>query len=87
MSEREVACAYAVTVDGFISIARRAIRNPDSPLIVWMPHAIWQQLAVCATTQGQFYIPCTPQMQSPDALRLLVKQKENDNALHPDRHV
>lgn len=76
---REVACAYAVTVDGFISIPLRAIRNLESPLVVWMSHASWQKLAICATTQGQFYIPCRQGLQSPDELRLLVKQKEHEH--------
>lgn len=86
-SAREVACAYAVTVDGFIAISPKAIRNPESPMIVWMPRTSWQQLAICATMQGQFYIPCTTQLQSSETLRLLVKQKENDNALHSHRNV
>lgn len=70
---REVACAYACTVDGFISIAPRAIRNPESPMIVWMSHTSWQQLAVCATTQGQFYIPCPAVGASLEWLRILAE--------------
>jgi hypothetical protein len=70
---QEVACAYAVTVDGFIAISPKAIRNPESSLIVWMSHARWQKLAVCATTQGQFYIPCTPTLNDVSVLRALAE--------------
>lgn len=68
----EIAAAYAVTVDGFISVPLRAIRNRESPNIVWMSQAAWEQLARCATTQGQFYIPATEELNSPEQLRLLT---------------
>lgn len=74
----QVAVAYAVTVDGFITIKHRAIRNPRSPSIVWMPEAIWLRLANCATAQGQFYIPCTEAIQSPEQLRALIKQEQEN---------
>lgn len=70
---REVACAYAVTVDGFIAISPKAIRNLESPMLVWMPHAVWQQLAICASPQGLFYIPCSPLLHSCEQLRILVE--------------
>ncbi len=73
-ASREVACAYAVTVDGFIAVAKRAIRNAESPFIVWMPAAVWQRLAVCATAQGQFYIPCTSEMTECAQLRALAAE-------------
>lgn len=73
---KEIACAYAVTVDGFISIAPRAIRNAESPFVVWMSHATWDRLAICATTQGQFYIPCTPDLHECSQLRALVNAEE-----------
>ena len=69
----QIAVAYAVTVDGFISIAHRAIRNPKSPFLVWMSKATWTRLAVCATTQGQFYIPCTPTLNDVSVLRALAE--------------
>lgn len=77
---REVACAYAVTVDGFIAVAKRAIRNVDSPFLVWMSATVWQRLAVCATTQGQFYIPCTSALTDYVQLRTLVAMEELLNA-------
>lgn len=69
---REVACAYAVTVDGFIAVARKAIRNAESPFIVWMSKRAWDGLAICATTQGQFYIPRTPDLTECAQLRALA---------------
>ncbi len=74
--QRETACAYAVTVDGFISVASKAIRNPESPFIVWMSRVTWERLATCATTLGQFYIPCTPDMTSCQQLRAQVNAEE-----------
>ena len=71
-----VATAYAVTVDGFISIRSKAIRNPHSPFIVWMREAHWKDLATCATVLGQFYIPCTPVMDAPSVLRAMVQTLE-----------
>lgn len=71
---REVACAYAVTVDGFIAISPKAIRNLESPMLVWMPRAIWQQLAICASPQGLFYIPCSQALHSCEQLRILVEE-------------
>lgn len=73
-AQEEVACAYAVTVDGFIAVNKKAIRNLESPFLVWMPVAIWQRLATCATTQGQFYIPCTPTMYDASVLRAHVAE-------------
>lgn len=67
-----------MTVDGFIQIKSKAIRNPQSPFIVWMSEARWKELANCATTQGQFYIPRTDTIDSPEVLRLLVKQEETN---------
>lgn len=75
---REVACAYAVTVDGFIHVAPKAIRNMESPFIVWMSAAVWQKLAVCATTQGQFYIPCQPELTECSQLRMLAETTNAD---------
>lgn len=75
-SPAQVACAYAVTVDGFIAVAPRAIRNPESPFIVWMSAAVWQRLAICATTQGQFYIPCTQTMNDVSVLRALATEPQ-----------
>lgn len=77
---QEIACAYAVTVDGFISIPKRAIRNPESPFLVWMARATWEQLAKCATVQGQFYIPATGELNSPEQLRMHVSWLENIHA-------
>lgn len=74
----QIAVAYAVTVDGFISIPHHAIRNPTSPFIVWMSAAVWQRLATCATTQGLFYIPCTPTMNDCSVLRALVSTLEKE---------
>ena len=76
--EDQIAVAYAVTVDGFISIKHSAIRNPTSPAIVWMSQDIWQRLAVCATTQGLFYIPCTLTLTEPSHLRALVEEERKD---------
>ena len=73
---QEVACAYAVTVDGFISVARKAVRNAESPFVVWMSKATWDRLAICATTQGQFYSPCTPDLHECSQLRRLVNAEE-----------
>lgn len=77
---KEIACAYAVTVDGFIAVNRKAVRNPESPFLVWMSEAAWQRLAVCATTQGQFYIPCTPELTDCQMLRAQVNVEELLNA-------
>jgi hypothetical protein len=74
--EGQIAAAYAVTVDGFISIKHSSIRNPCSPFIVWMPAAVWQQLATCATTQGLFYIPCTSTMYDCSMLRAIVANRK-----------
>jgi hypothetical protein len=71
----QIAVAYAVTVDGFISISHKHIHNPDSPFIIWMPEEVWQKLATCATTQGLFYIPATSTMTDYGTLYSLV-QKE-----------
>jgi hypothetical protein len=72
----QIATAYAVTVDGFISISHRAIRNPHSPFLVWMQESTWKMLANCATMQGQFYIPCTEIMDAPSVLRRIVHEME-----------
>lgn len=69
----QVAVAYAVTVDGFIEIKPKAIRNPKSPFIIWMSRAVWARLANCATREGQFYIPRTDTIDSPAVLRALVE--------------
>lgn len=74
-----IAAAYAVTVDGFISVSHRAIRNPHSPFIVWMSQAVWNNLANCATTQGQFYIPRTDTIDAPSVLRALVASMEDSD--------
>lgn len=76
----EVVCAYAVTVDGFIAVAHKAIRNAESPFIIWMSAAVWQRLAICATTQGQFYIPCTSDLTECAQLRALATMEELPNA-------
>ena len=73
-----IAVAYAVTVDGFIQISPRAIRNPRSPLIVWMSPAIWEHLANSATMQGQFYIPCTIALTECSQLRALVADLQGE---------
>lgn len=79
-TSREIACAYAVTVDGFIAVAKRAIRNQESPFLVWMSEATWEKLAICATTQGQFYIPCTPTLNDVSVLRALAAAEEPADA-------
>ena len=76
----EVAVAYAVTVHGWIEIPRRAIREPDSPQIIWMAKTTFQILASCATDRGLFFIPCGPGCQTPDELRLLVASRETSGA-------
>ena len=77
--EEEVAAAYAVTVDGWIEISHRAIRNSESPQIVWMTLSTWNILATCATDRGLFFIPCSPGCQTVDDLRCLVASKEISN--------
>jgi len=76
-AEGLIVAAYAVTVDGFISIKPRAVRNPKSPFIVWMSSAVWQNLATHATEQGQFFIPCTPTLNDVSVLRDLVSRMES----------
>ena len=73
---REIAAAYAVTVDGWIEISHKAIRNPNSQHIVWMALATWNTLASHATDRGLFYIPCEPGCQTVDDLRRLVASRE-----------
>lgn len=75
-----IATAYAVTVDGFIRISPKAIRNLGSPFIVWMSLAVWERLATCATAEGQFYIPCTTTMDDCSVLRAIVANEERTSA-------
>jgi hypothetical protein len=73
---REIAAIYEPKLDGFISLPHKFIRNPRNPAIVWMQQATWQALAVCATREGEFYIPCQEGLLEPPQLRMLVLQKE-----------
>ena len=77
--QRQIAAAYAVTVDGFISLPQKAIRNPASASVVWMTTRIWEQLATCASPQGTFYIPCDKNLQSAADLRKLVLQRVEES--------
>lgn len=72
---QEVAVAYATVCDGWIEIPARAIRNPESPNIVWMLRATWQRLATHATDRGLFFIPCEV-ARTPEALRIAVNHLE-----------
>lgn len=69
----EIAAIYEPKLDGFVSIAHKYIRNPRSPMIIWMQRPTWDSLANHATRDGEFYIPC-PQCMV--ALRTLVAEME-----------
>lgn len=71
-----VLVAYAATLDGFIKLWPKAIRNPSSPFLLPMQEETWKALATHASISGQFYIPATPDLASFDKLRELVLQKE-----------
>lgn len=73
---KEVAVAYAVTVDGWIEIRPKVIRNENSPQIIWMLKSTWEHFATHADERGLFYIPCQPGMATDDELRCAVNQKE-----------
>lgn len=79
-NEQPVLIAYAATLDGFIKLWPKAIRNPSSPFLVSMQEGTWALLATHASVSGQFYIPSTPQVDSLEKFRSLVKQKESTNA-------
>lgn len=73
--QQEVAVAWACTVDGWVQVPTRAIRNSESPHIVWMLKSTWEHLATHADIRGLFFIPCEV---APDAqqLRMLVNAQE-----------
>lgn len=74
-NDQPVLVAYAATLDGFIKLWPKAIRNPSSPFLVCMQEWTWQQLATHASVSGQFYIPAEG-LDSFENLRALVLQKE-----------
>lgn len=69
----EIAAIYEPKLDGFVSIAHKYIRNPWSPMIIWMQRSTWDSLANHATRDGEFYIPY---LQGMVALRTLVAEME-----------
>lgn len=73
--QQEIAVAYACTVDGWVQVPARAIRNSESPHLVWMLKSTWDSLATHADIRGLFFIPCET---APDAqqLRMLVNAQE-----------
>lgn len=75
-NDQPVLVAYADTLDGFIKLWPKAIRNPNSPFLVCMQEWTWQLLATHASISGQFYIPASPEVDSFEKLRELVLQKE-----------
>jgi hypothetical protein len=74
-NDQPVLVAYAATLDGFIKLWPKAIRNPSSLFLVSMQEWTFQQIATHASPSGQFYIPAEG-LDSLDALRALVQQKE-----------
>ena len=75
--QQEVAAAYAVTVDGFIRVPTKAVRNPESPCVVWMKEGTWTRLATHASPQGIYYIPCGTDIYLPADLHMVVWELEN----------
>ena len=73
---QEVAVAYHCGLDAWVQVPTRAIRNPDSPMLVWMKEETWRRLACCASSSGQFYLPCEQGLTHPQHLRMLVNQEE-----------
>lgn len=75
-NDQPVLVAYAATLDGFIKLWPKAIRNPSSPFLICMQEWTWQALATHASVSGQFYIPVTLELDSFEKLRALVQQRE-----------
>lgn len=75
-NQSAVLVAYAATLDGFIKLWPKAIRNPESPFLVSMQEQTWKALATHASISGQFYIPATQESSSFEKLRALVQEKE-----------
>jgi hypothetical protein len=84
-ASREIAAIYEPKLDGFVSVAPKYVRNPRSPVIVWMQRATWQLLATHATRDGEFYIPCKEGLQEPQQLQMLVLQNEMTGASNGER--
>lgn len=75
-NDQPVLVAYASTLDGFIKLWPKAIRNPESPFLISMQEWTFKLLATHASVSGQFYIPATLEIDSLEKLRALVLQKE-----------
>jgi hypothetical protein len=72
-----VAVAYAPHLDGWTAHEHKRLRNPASPLIVWMRQSSWQELANCASRDGEFFIPCTEGRNTNVLLRKIISTMES----------